>query len=72
MDALAVSITSGLTINNLKIKHAFIIALFFGLFQAFMPLIGWLAGLSLRDFIASIDHRVAFILLCFIGCKMIY
>jgi putative Mn2+ efflux pump MntP len=72
MDAFAVSITSGLTIKKLKIKHAFKIALFFGLFQAFMPIVGWLAGLSLRDFIVSIDHWVAFILLAFIGCKMIY
>jgi len=72
MDAFAVSITSGLTIKNLRINHVFRIALFFGLFQAFMPLIGWLAGLSLRDFIASIDHWIAFILLSFIGCKMIY
>jgi len=72
MDAFAVSITSGLTIKNLKIKYAFRIALFFGLFQAFMPLIGWLAGLSLKDFISGFDHWIAFWLLCFIGCKMIY
>jgi putative Mn2+ efflux pump MntP len=72
MDAFAVSITSGLTINNLKIKHAFRIALFFGLFQAIMPLIGWLSGLTIKDFVMSIDHWIAFILLSFIGCKMIY
>lgn len=72
MDAFAVSITSGLTIKNLKIKYAFRIALFFGLFQAFMPLIGWLAGLSLKDFISGFDHWIAFGLLCFIGCRMIY
>ena len=72
MDAFAVSITSGLTIKNLKIKHAFRIALFFGLFQAIMPLIGWLSGLTIKDFVMSIDHWVAFILLSFIGCKMIY
>lgn len=72
MDAFAVSITSGLTIKNLKIKHAFRIALFFGLFQAIMPLIGWLSGLTIKDFVMSIDHWIAFILLSFIGCKMIY
>ncbi len=72
MDAFAVSITSGLTIKNLKIKYAFRIALFFGVFQAFMPLVGWLAGLSLKDFISGIDHWIAFGLLCLIGCKMIY
>lgn len=72
MDAFAVSITSGLSIKNLKAKHALRIALFFGLFQAIMPLIGWVSGLSIIDLILNIDHWVAFILLSFIGCKMIY
>lgn len=72
MDAFAVSITSGIAIKNLKIHHALRIAGFFGLFQAVMPLIGWLAGLSLRDYISGIDHWIAFGLLAFIGCKMIY
>ena len=71
MDAFAVSITSGITIKNLKINNALKIALFFGLFQAIMPLVGWLAGLSLRGFISEIDHWIAFGLLSFIGCKMI-
>ena len=72
MDAFAVSITSGITIKRLKINNALKIALFFGLFQAIMPLVGWLAGISLRGFIAEIDHWIAFGLLSFIGCKMIY
>lgn len=72
MDAFAVSITSGITIKNLKINHALRIAGFFGSFQAFMPFIGWLAGLSLIDYISGIDHWIAFGLLAFIGCKMIY
>ncbi len=72
MDAFAVSITSGITIRYLKIDQALRIALFFGSFQAIMPVIGWLAGLSLRDFISDIDHWIAFGLLSFIGCKMIY
>ena len=72
MDAFAVSITSGITIKRLHINHALKIALFFGLFQAFMPIIGWLAGLSLRDYISAVDHWIAFGLLSFIGCKMIY
>lgn len=72
MDAFAVSVTSGLTIKNLKINHAFTIAAFFGLFQAFMPLAGWLAGLTVRGLISEIDHWLAFGLLSFIGCKMIY
>ena len=72
MDAFAVSITSGLAIRQLRIKHAIKIALYFGLFQAVMPVVGWLAGLSLRTFIENIDHWIAFGLLSFIGCKMIY
>ncbi|NOX96554.1 MAG: manganese efflux pump [Nitrospirae bacterium] len=72
MDAFAVSITSGLTIKQLRVNNALKIAIFFGLFQAIMPIVGWLAGLSLRDFISGIDHWVAFGLLSFIGCKMIY
>ena len=72
MDAFAVSITSGLTIKSLKINNALKIAIFFGLFQAIMSLIGWLAGLSFRDFISDVDHWMAFGLLSVIGCKMIY
>ena len=72
MDAFAVSITSGITIKHLKINNAIKIAAFFGLFQAIMPLIGWLAGFSLGDFISGIDHWIAFGLLSLIGCKMIY
>ena len=72
MDAFAVSITSGLTIKRLHINHALRIAFFFGSFQAIMPVIGWLAGISLIDYIAAVDHWIAFGLLGFIGCKMIY
>jgi putative Mn2+ efflux pump MntP len=71
MDAFAVSVASGFTIRRLHIRHAFRMALFFGAFQALMPVVGWLAGLSLRDWIASIDHWIAFGLLGFIGIKMI-
>lgn len=72
LDAFAVSITSGVTINNLKVRHAFKIAAFFGIFQAIMPLIGYLAGISLNKYITSYDHWIAFGLLAFIGGKMIY
>lgn len=72
MDAFAVSITSGFTVRQLKIHYALKIALFFGLFQAIMPLLGWTAGFGLRDFISSIDHWIAFVLLTAIGIKMIY
>lgn len=72
MDCFAVAVTSGIAIQQLKINHALRIALFFGGFQALMPLLGWLAGISLRDFISSIDHWIAFGLLSAIGLKMIY
>jgi len=72
MDAFAVSVASGMTIANLKIRHAVRISLFFGGFQALMPVVGWLAGLTLKDYIAEFDHWVAFGTLAFLGCKMIY
>lgn len=72
MDCLAVAITSGLAIKNLKIHHALQIAIFFGSFQALMPIMGWLAGTGLKGFLSAWDHWVAFILLGAIGLKMIY
>lgn len=72
MDAFAVSITSGLTIKHLEVNDALKIAIFFGSFQAVMPVIGWLTGLSLISFISDVDHWVAFGLLSLVGCKMIY
>jgi len=72
MDAFAVSIVSGSTYKKLRIRHAFRIALFFGAFQAVMPLIGSLAGLTLKEYIASYDHWIAFVLLVGIGAKMLY
>jgi len=72
MDAFAVSIVSGTTYRQLEVKHAFRMALFFGGFQAFMPLVGSLAGLTIRDYIAEYDHWVAFGLLAAVGGKMIY
>lgn len=71
-DAFAVSLTSGFAIRNIKLNKALKIALFFGIFQALMPLIGWLMGLTVREFIAGFDHWIAFLLLTFIGGKMIY
>jgi putative Mn2+ efflux pump MntP len=72
MDAFAVSIASGVTIKKLKITHALTIGAWFGFFQGLMPLIGWLCGIKLRVFIEEVDHWVAFVLLCFVGGKMIY
>jgi putative Mn2+ efflux pump MntP len=72
MDAFAVSVVSGSAYKQLKVKHALRIAIFFGCFQAFMPLIGFLAGLSVKEHIVNYDHWVAFGLLSAVGGKMIY
>lgn len=72
MDAFAVSIASGTFYKKPQKSHAFRLALAFGGFQAIMPLIGWLAGLGLKNVITDYDHWVAFTLLTVIGFKMIY
>lgn len=71
MDAFAVSITSGTIIREMHLKHAVRIALFFGVFQAIMPILGWLGGSLFAAKIEQIDHWIAFGLLLFIGAKMI-
>ena len=72
MDAFVVSIISGAAYKQLHVKHALRMAIFFGAFQAFMPLIGSLAGLSFKDYITDYDHWIAFGLLAAVGGKMIY
>ena len=72
MDAFAVSVVSGSVYRQLHIKHALRMAAFFGGFQALMPLIGSLAGLSAKDYIIDYDHWVAFVILGAVGGKMIY
>ena len=71
MDAFAVSICKGLSMKKIKKKDVFIIALFFGGFQALMPFIGWFLGKGFESYITSIDHWIAFILLGIIGGKML-
>ncbi|MEG4583478.1 manganese efflux pump MntP family protein [Microcoleus sp. MON1_C5] len=71
-DAFAVAVSSGLAIKHMKVNKALKIALFFGGFQALMPVIGWLLGLSFSFLITPIDHWIAFGLLSFIGGRMIY
>jgi putative Mn2+ efflux pump MntP len=73
MDAFAVSITEGLSLKRQYIRTAFMFGLFFGGFQALMPVLGWTAGSLFKNFpIASWDHWIAFTLLTFIGGKMIW
>ena len=71
MDATAVSICKGLSMKKLSKKQAVIIALYFGIFQALMPTIGYALGVSFKDFVESIDHWIAFTLLLVIGINMI-
>ena len=72
MDAFAVSITKGMTLRKINGFIALKIAFSFGLFQALMPLLGWIAGIRFQSYITSIDHWIALVLLSFIGLKMIF
>lgn len=71
MDAFAVSICKGLAMRKVNKKQALVIGLFFGGFQALMPFIGWALGIQFQSYITNIDHWIAFVLLVFIGGKMI-
>ena len=72
MDAFAVSICKGLGMKEVNLKVAVVLALFFGGFQALMPLIGWALGSQFLGIIGPIDHWVAFVLLAVIGGKMLW
>ncbi len=71
MDAFAVSIASGTLMKKMHLHHVIRIALFFGVFQAIMPILGWLGGSLFADKIALVSHWIAFILLALIGGKMV-
>ena len=71
MDAFAVAITKGLSMRKMNWKHAVIIGLYFGIFQALMPLIGYLLGVNFTEYITAFDHWIAFLLLGVIGANMI-
>lgn len=71
MDAFAVAVCKGLAIGKIRWKHVIIVGLWFGGFQALMPLIGYLLGSSFAEYIAAVDHWIAMILLVLIGGNMI-
>lgn len=71
MDAFAVSICKGLSVNRVRPGHYMNVGLYFGGFQALMPLIGYLLGMQFSTLIASIDHWIAFVLLALIGGNMV-
>jgi putative Mn2+ efflux pump MntP len=72
MDAFAVSMAHGITVQNRRVATGLTMAVSFGAFQALMPVLGWLAGLSFIELISGFDHWLAFGLLAFIGGRMIY
>ena len=71
MDAFAVAVCKGLALTKIQWKHALTVGLWFGGFQALMPLLGYLAGAQFKDAIAAYDHWIAFGLLLLIGGNMI-
>ena len=72
MDAFAVALCKGIKMRPFSVKKASIIAIFFGVAQALMPLIGWFLGKQFESYIVPVDHWIAFGLLAFIGGKMIF
>lgn len=71
MDAFAVAVCKGLAMKKMSWKNAVIVGLWFGTFQALMPVIGYFLGVSFADRIKSVDHWIAFVLLALIGGNMI-
>ena len=71
MDAFAVSICKGMSVQRLRWSHALTAGAWFGAFQALMPLAGWLLGTRFEGIITSVDHWVAFVLLVLIGGNMV-
>ncbi len=71
MDACAVAVCKGLSVERLRPQHAIITGLYFGFFQTLMPLIGYLLGTRFQAMITQVDHWIAFVLLALIGGNMI-
>lgn len=72
MDAFAVALSAGVLLNPISRRQLFRLGFHFGLFQGVMPVIGWLAGVGLKKFVAVYAPWIAFILLVFVGGKMVY
>ena len=72
MDAFAVAIANGINLREVRAAHALRFGIFFGGFQFLMPLLGWFLGIAFVEQIQAYDHWVAFILLVFIGGKMLF
>ena len=72
MDAVAVSVSSGMAPMRHRHRSALKMALWFGAFQALMPAVGYYLGVAVKDWVAAVDHWIAFVLLAVVGGKMIY
>ena len=70
MDAFAVSVCKGLSVPALRPVHSLTCGLYFGAFQALMPLLGWLLGVQFQSVMTSVDHWIAFVLLAVVGVNM--
>ena len=71
MDAFAVSVCKGLSVDRIRPRHALICGAYFGVFQALMPLLGYLLGVRFQGLIQQVDHWIAFVLLTLIGVNML-
>ena len=71
MDAFAVSVCKGLSVGKTSVKHMALAGAWFGGFQALMPLVGYLLGSAFEQYVTTVDHWIAFILLFIIGANMI-
>ncbi len=72
MDAVAVAAARGVAVRKVQLKHVLLVGLFFGGFQALMPLLGWLLGARVGDAVAAWDHWIVFVVLGGIGAKMLW
>lgn len=72
MDAFAVSICKGLSLQKMSLRRALLVGAFFGGFQGLMPLLGWVLGSQFEQYIVSVDHWIAFVLLAYLGGKMMW
>lgn len=72
MDSVTVSISCGLIFYKFKWKNSLRVAIFMGVFQGLMPVIGWFLGTTFREYVEPIDHWLAFTILSFLGGRMIY
>ncbi len=71
VDAFAVVVASGITLKKISLRQTFRLSWHFGLFQAFMPSLGWVCGIKIRSYIENFDHWVAFGLLALVALNMI-